>query len=36
MLYALHIGRFADLPTRALYFMLGLAGTAMVATGIEP
>ena len=34
VLYALHIGRFADLPTRALYFMLGLAGTAMVGTGL--
>lgn len=34
VLYALHIGRFADRSLRALYFMLGLAGTAMVGTGL--
>lgn len=34
VMYALHIGRFADLPVRGLYFLLGLAGTAMVGTGL--
>ncbi|WP_336693162.1 PepSY-associated TM helix domain-containing protein [Delftia acidovorans] len=34
VLYALHLGRFGDLPTRWLYFIVSLAGTAMVGTGL--
>ncbi|KAF1049577.1 PepSY-associated TM helix domain-containing protein [Xylophilus sp.] len=34
VLYALHLGRFGDLPTRWLYFLTSLAGTAMVGTGL--
>ncbi|WP_206664295.1 PepSY-associated TM helix domain-containing protein [Variovorax guangxiensis] len=34
VLYALHLGRFGDLPTRWLYFLVSLAGTAMVGTGL--
>lgn len=34
VLYALHMGRFADGALRWLYFLLGLAGTAMVGTGL--
>lgn len=34
VLYALHMGRFGDLPTRWLYFIVSLAGTAMVGTGL--
>jgi uncharacterized iron-regulated membrane protein len=30
----LHFGQFAGLPVRWLYFLLGLAGTAMIATGL--
>lgn len=33
-LYALHLGRFADPALQAIYFVLGLAGTAMVGTGL--
>lgn len=32
--YGLHLGRFADIVTRWLYFLLSLAGTAMVGTGL--
>lgn len=32
--YALHLGRFADVVTRFLYFIVSLAGTAMVGTGL--
>jgi uncharacterized iron-regulated membrane protein len=32
--YGLHIGRFAGPLLRALFFLSGLAGTAMVATGL--
>ena len=32
--YALHLGRFADVVTRFLYFIISLAGTAMVGTGL--
>jgi uncharacterized iron-regulated membrane protein len=31
VLYALHLGRFGDAPTRWLYFLVSLAGTAMAA-----
>lgn len=34
VLYGLHLGRFADLATRWLYFLVSLAGTAMVGTGL--
>ncbi|MDR0227345.1 MAG: PepSY domain-containing protein [Burkholderiaceae bacterium] len=34
VLYALHMGRFGDLATRWLYFLVSLAGTAMVGTGL--
>ncbi len=34
VLYALHLGRFADTVTRWLYFTVSLAGTAMVGTGL--
>ena len=32
-MYGLHLGRFADPLLRALFFLCGLAGCAMVATG---
>ncbi|MFT3690961.1 MAG: PepSY-associated TM helix domain-containing protein [Paenirhodobacter sp.] len=34
VLYGLHMGRFADLATRWLYFLVSLAGTAMVGSGL--
>lgn len=34
VLYALHLGRFADTVVRWLYFLVSLAGTAMVGTGL--
>ena len=34
IIYGLHLGRFADIMTRWLYFLVSLAGTAMVATGL--
>jgi len=34
VLYALHMGRFGDLTLRWLYFVVSLAGTAMVGTGL--
>ena len=34
VMYALHLGRFADMPLRWLYFLVSLAGTAMVGTGL--
>jgi uncharacterized iron-regulated membrane protein len=34
VLYALHMGRFGDLTLRWLYFIVSLAGTAMVGTGL--
>lgn len=34
VLYALHLGRFTDMPLRWLYFLVSLAGTAMVGTGL--
>ncbi|CAG9193490.1 Putative iron-regulated membrane protein [Paraburkholderia tropica] len=34
VLYALHMGRFGDLSARWLYFLVSLAGTAMVGTGL--
>lgn len=34
VLYALHLGRFGDTVTRWLYFLVSLAGTAMVGTGL--
>lgn len=34
VLYGLHLGRFADWGLRALFFLSGLAGSAMVATGL--
>lgn len=34
VLYALHLGRFSDLETRWLYFIVSLIGTAMVGTGL--
>ena len=34
VLYALHLGRFGDSFTRWLYFIVSLAGTAMVGTGL--
>lgn len=32
--YALHLGRFSDVTTRWLYFIVSFAGTAMVGTGL--
>ena len=32
--YALHLGRFSDTALRWLYFIVSLAGTAMVGTGL--
>jgi hypothetical protein len=34
VMYALHLGRFSDLTMRWLYFIVSLAGTAMVGTGL--
>jgi uncharacterized iron-regulated membrane protein len=34
VMYALHLGRFADGVLRWLYFLVSLAGTAMVGTGL--
>lgn len=34
VLYGLHVGRFADPLVRALFFLSGLAGCAMVETGV--
>ncbi|WP_423201068.1 PepSY-associated TM helix domain-containing protein [Corticibacter populi] len=34
VLYGLHLGRFADPVLRWLYFLVSLAGTAMVGTGL--
>lgn len=34
VLYGLHLGRFADIATRWLYFIVSLAGTAMVGSGL--
>lgn len=34
VMYALHLGRFGDGVTRWLYFIVSLAGTAMVGTGL--
>lgn len=34
VVYALHLGRFADTVVRWLYFLVSFAGTAMVATGL--
>ncbi|BCQ27672.1 PepSY domain-containing protein (plasmid) [Caballeronia sp. NK8] len=34
VLYALHLGRFSELQLRWLYFIVSLAGTAMVGTGL--
>lgn len=34
VMYALHLGRFSDLHLRWLYFIVSLAGTAMVGTGL--
>lgn len=34
VLYALHLGRFSDLQLRWLYFIVSLAGTATVGTGL--
>jgi hypothetical protein len=34
VLYALHLGRFGDTAVRWLYFLVSLAGTAMVGTGL--
>jgi uncharacterized iron-regulated membrane protein len=34
VMYGLHIGRFADPLVRALFFLSGLAGSVMVATGL--
>lgn len=34
VMIGLHAGRFGDWPTRWLYFLLGLAGTAMVGSGL--
>jgi len=34
VVYALHLGRFADTAVRWLYFLVSLAGTAMVGTGL--
>ncbi|THF55399.1 PepSY-associated TM helix domain-containing protein [Pseudothauera rhizosphaerae] len=34
VVFALHLGRFADTTVRWLYFLVSLAGTAMVGTGL--
>lgn len=34
VMYGLHLGRFADPSLRFLYFLSGIAGTAMIATGL--
>ncbi|WP_051048645.1 PepSY domain-containing protein [Rhodopseudomonas sp. B29] len=34
VLYALHLGRFGDIETRWLYFLVSFMGTAMVGTGL--
>ncbi len=34
VLYGLHLGRFADIIARWLYFIISMAGTAMVGTGL--
>jgi hypothetical protein len=34
VLYALHLGRFSDIETRWLYFLVSFMGTAMVGTGL--
>ncbi|WP_306669760.1 PepSY-associated TM helix domain-containing protein [Allopusillimonas soli] len=34
VLYGLHMGRFADIVMRWLYFLVSLAGTAMVGSGL--
>ncbi|WP_083745136.1 PepSY domain-containing protein [Variovorax sp. KK3] len=34
VMYALHLGRFGDTVARWLYFIVSLAGTAMVGTGL--
>lgn len=34
VLYALHLGRFSDTPTRWMYFLVSFMGTAMVGTGL--
>lgn len=34
VLYALHLGRFSDTTMRWLYFVVSLAGSAMVGTGL--
>jgi uncharacterized iron-regulated membrane protein len=34
VVYGLHLGRFADTAVRWLYFLVSLAGTAMVGTGL--
>jgi len=34
VLYALHMGRFGDASLRWMYFIVSLAGTAMVGTGL--
>ena len=34
VLYALHLGRFSDIVTRWLYFIVSFMGTAMVGTGL--
>lgn len=34
VVYGLHLGRFADTVVRWLYFLVSLAGTAMVGTGL--
>lgn len=34
VVYGLHLGRFADIVVRWLYFLVSLAGTAMVGTGL--
>jgi len=34
VMFALHLGRFADTTLRWLYFLVSLAGTAMVGTGL--
>jgi len=34
VLYGLHLGRFSDIVTRWLYFLVSFMGTAMVGTGL--
>lgn len=34
IMYGLHMGRFADVSLRWMYFLVSLAGTAMVGTGL--